>query len=182
MRIYMIGVACVGTTTVGRILSELRSCPFFDLDEEIERYFGTSIERLRDRFLTARTFNNEAAKALSALLTNPQSERAVISLPPSGLMGGYWRVIKKSRGKKVVLTDRPENILARITFYDIDSNPIDKQLTEKEKRLYLREIKKDMTYYKKSYQRTDYYIDIDGHDATKAAQKVKDILSAEYRE
>ncbi len=178
----MIGVACVGTTTVGRILSELRSCPFFDLDEEIERYFGTSIERLRDRFLTARSFHNEAAKALSTLLTKPQSERAVISLPPSGLMGGYWRVIKKLKGKKVVLTDRPENILARITFYDIDSNPIAKQLTEKEKRLYLREIKKDMTYYKKSYQRADYYIDIDGHDAIKAAQKVKDILSAEYRE
>jgi shikimate kinase len=33
----------VGTTTVGRILAGRRGWAFFDLDEEIERPFGTSI-------------------------------------------------------------------------------------------------------------------------------------------
>lgn len=47
MRVSLVGVSCVGTTTIGRILADRRGWPFFDLDEEIERHFGTSIERLQ---------------------------------------------------------------------------------------------------------------------------------------
>jgi hypothetical protein len=39
-----------------------------------------------------------------------------------------------------------ENILERITFYDIDSRRIDKHLTGKERILYLKEIKADISY------------------------------------
>lgn len=69
----------------------------------------------------------------------------------------------------VVIEDKPENILERITFYDIDSKLIEKHLTEEEKRLYLREIKKDITYFKKSYQRADLHTDIAGLDAKASA-------------
>src|SRR5713101_9485971 len=52
LRVSLVGVSCVGTTTIGRILADRRGWPFFDLDDEIERHFGTSIERLQARFLT----------------------------------------------------------------------------------------------------------------------------------
>ena len=61
-------------------------------------------------------------------------------------MGGYLRAIRKSTGITVALSDRPENILARIRFYDVDSNPIEKVLTAEERRDYLKEIRKDITY------------------------------------
>jgi len=55
-------------------------------------------------------------------------------LPPSGLLGGYWKVVNETRGAViVVLRDAPENILERITFYDIDSRPVQKNLTDREK-------------------------------------------------
>jgi len=58
----------------------------------------------------------------------------VIALPPSGLLGGYWKVVNETRGAViVVLRDAPENILERITFYDIDSRPVQKNLTDREK-------------------------------------------------
>ena len=47
LRVNLVGVSCVGTTTIGRILADRRGWPFFDLDDEIERHFGTSIERLQ---------------------------------------------------------------------------------------------------------------------------------------
>ncbi len=47
LRASPVGVSCVGTTTIGRILADRRGWPFFDLDEEIERHFGVSIERLQ---------------------------------------------------------------------------------------------------------------------------------------
>ena len=182
MRVYLTGVSCVGKTAVGRELAALRAWSFFDLDAEVERYFGTSIERLQNKFLTVHSFRNEAAKALSDLLTRPTSKTSVIALPPSGLMGGYWRVVKKSGGKTVALTDTPENILERIRFYDVDSNPIDKALTDEEKRLYLREIKKDISYFGKTYARADYLIDIAELDALSAAKKVQDMVLAASEE
>jgi hypothetical protein len=47
LRVSLVGVSCVGTTTIGRILADRRGWPFFDLDDEIERHFGISIERLQ---------------------------------------------------------------------------------------------------------------------------------------
>jgi shikimate kinase len=96
-------------------------------------------------------------------------------------MGAYLRVLKRAGGTTVVLTDKAENILNRITFYDIDSRRIEKQLTEKERRLYLREIKKDITYFRKSYDRADFQIDISGLSPDEAAEKVTRSLEVALR-
>ena len=173
MRVFLTGVSCVGKTTIGRRLSTLLDHAFFDLDKEIERFFGTSIERLQSRFITMHSFREEAAKALVDLLGRPVSRESVIALPPTGLMGGYLRVLKKTPGTTVVLRDSPEAILDRIVFYDVESRPIEKTLTAAEKRLYLREIKKDITYYRSSYKRADLQVDISGLDVDEAAQRVK---------
>ena len=176
MCIFLTGVSCVGKTTIGKKMGDLLGVKFFDLDNEIESFFETSIERLQDRFLTTHSFRNESAKALVHLLNRPESRDCVIALPPSGLMGGYLRAIKKANGITAVVNDKPENILERIRFYDIDSRPINKRLTLKEKKLYLREIKKDINYFRTSYQRANLQVDISGLDPDQAARKVKDAV------
>ena len=178
IRVFLTGVGSVGKTTVGKELAALLAVKFFDLDHEIETFFGTSIERLQNKFLTIHSYRNEAAKALVHLLNRPASQHSVIALPPSGLMGGYLRAIKKSSGITVALTDRPENIVERTTFYDIDSNRIEKGLTAEEKRLYLREIKKDITYFRKTYERADLRIDISDLDPQQAARRVEQAVNA----
>ncbi len=105
VRILLTGVGCVGKSTVGGMLSELLDVPFFDLDEEIEYFFETSVEQLQSRFLTTpiprRGSNSTRASA--------EIGTSVIALPPSGLMGGYLRAIKNSFGVTVALCDKPEN-------------------------------------------------------------------------
>ena len=162
MRIFLTGVSCVGKTTVGAKLAALLGCPFFDLDHELESFFSMPIERLQDKFLTMYSFRQEASKALKHLLKREESGDAVIALSPSGLMDNYWRVVKRAKGTIVVLTDDAANILKRITFYDKDSNPIEKHVTEKEKPLYLTEIKKDITYFNRTYKRADISVHISG--------------------
>jgi len=176
MRIFLTGVGCVGKTTIGKKLAALLDYPFFDLDEEIETFFETSIERLQDKFLTVYSFRQEASKALKHLLAREDSRDSVIALPPSGLMDNYWRVVKKEQGTTIALKDDPGNILERITFYDKDSRLIEKHLTTKEKRLYLREIKKDITYFGRTYKRANTTVEITGLDADQAAVKVKDVV------
>ena len=176
MRVFLTGVGCVGKTTIGRRLADILGVAFFDLDEEVENFFGTSIERLQNQCLTMHSYSVEAAKALSHLLDRFDSHNSVIALPPRGLMGGFLRVIKKTSGITVALNDKPENILERITFYDVDSKLIEKKLTPKEKRLYLKEIKEDITYFRSSYKRAQLQVDISGLNASEAASKIKEAL------
>ncbi len=47
MHIFLTGVSCVDKSTLGKLLAERVDLPFFDLDDEIEKYFGATIERLQ---------------------------------------------------------------------------------------------------------------------------------------
>ncbi len=182
MRIFIVGVSCVGKTVVGAKLAALLGCPFFDLDDEIESFFSMPIERLQEKFLTMYSFRQEAAKALKYLLEREDNGNSVIALPPSGLMGNYWRVVKKANGVIVALTDDAANILERITFYDKDSHLIEKHLTKKEKLFYLKDIKKDITYFGRTYKRADLSVRISGLGPEQAAKKVKELLDKHWEE
>jgi shikimate kinase len=176
MRVFLTGVSCVGKTTIGTKLADLLDYAFIDLDAEIERYFRTSIERLQRQYLTAYSFRKEASKALKHVLSRKDGRDCVIVLPPSGLMDSYWRVVKRAEGTIVVVRDEPENIVKRAIFYDIDSRPIHKDLTEKERRLYVREIRKDIAYFGRTYRRAHITVDIAGLAPDDAARKLKEVI------
>ena len=179
MRIFLAGVACVGKTTVGARLADLLQWPFFNLDSEMERHFNTSIERLRMRCLTSYAFSLAGAEVLKHILWRDDSGNCVIALSPKGLMGGYWQVIRKMRDAFiVVLQDTPENILERITFYDIDSRLIQKSLTDEERKYYLKDIRADVAYFRRSFGRAHVSVEIAGCGPDAAALKVKRALEA----
>ena len=104
------------------------------------------------------------------------NQDCVIALPPSRLRDAYLGVIRKLDCLVVAIEDTPDNILARITFYDADSRPIQKKLTAREKRAYLRLIKKGVAYFGKTYQRADLHVDISGLDAEGAAERLEKAL------
>jgi shikimate kinase len=92
-------------------------------------------------------------------------------------MDNYWKVIRNTTESIIVaLEDTPENILTRITFYDVDSQPIQRTLTDRERRLYLQEIKGDIAYFRRSYQRAHIRVDITGWSPEEASLRIKDIL------
>jgi len=101
----------------------------------------------------------------------------VIALPPSGLRDAFLRVVRRVPYVTVAVHDTPENILERITFCDIDSRRIDKHLAGEERNLYLKEIKADISYYKKSYQRADLQVTITGLDPQASAAEIDALLS-----
>lgn len=179
MRIFLTGVSCVGKTTTGALLAGLLEYRFFDLDVEIERFFGTSIARLQSRYLTLHGFRLAGSEALKHLLAREDSYNCIVALPPSGLLGGYWKVVKGARdATTVVLRDTPENILRRITFYDIDSRPVQKNLTDDDRRLHLRQIRDDIAYFSRSFHRAHVSVDIAGCSPGEASHKVSDALNS----
>lgn len=178
MRVFLSGVSCVGKSTLGKMLAERHSVPFFDLDHEIETYFGESIERLQKRHITINGFREEASQALVHLLAKKESADAVIALTPSGFLGYYWRVVRKAEGLRVVLSDAPQHILSRITFYDEDSHLTDMVLSDQDKTAYLREIKRDISYFKNSYSRAHLIVDLDGLPPDRAVEKLSSFVLA----
>ena len=93
-------------------------------------------------------------------------------------MGPYWSVVRKSQATIVVIRDEPENILNRIIFFDIDSRPVTRLLSQDERRLYLREIKEDITYFNRSYKKATMSVDISGLNIEASAQRIQNELDA----
>ena len=180
MKIFLVGVSCVGKTTIGKRLAERLGYAFFDLDTEIEHYFGTSIERLKSALLTEYAFRQKAALALKHIVHQPEKPHYVVALPPSGLMDHYYRVLKQRDCVTIALHDRPEHILARITFYDRDSQPMHKQLSAAEKAYYLREIKADIQYFGTSHKKAHWQVDIAGLGIEASVAKIEALLREHY--
>jgi shikimate kinase len=178
MKVLLTGVACVGKSTIGAELASFLGVPFFDLDSEVEAFYGDSIPRLQARWLTMNNYRRKACRVLSDVLRRTDARQCVIALPASALRPPYWNVVKDSGSTVVVLRDDPANILDRIVFFDDDSRPIRKELTPHERELYLDEIKKDIRYYARSYSKADVTVHIHGLGPLEAAKQIKVALDA----
>ena len=174
MRIFLIGVSCVGVTAVGALLAERLGCAFYDMPTEIERHFGKPLEHLRRELLTEILFRRRCAvPVLKKLIDADPGCDVVIGLSPAGLQDVMWDVLKDVERVVVVLRDSAENILKRITFYDDDSIRIKKTLSEYERQAYFKEIAKDIAYYRRSYNKANFAVDTHGLDAAESAEKVE---------
>ncbi len=130
------------------------------------------ISRTKARFLSEYSFRAEASKVLKRIIEQNRDRDYVVAMPPSGVMDSYWRLLKKLDCTIIAIRDNPANILDRITLFDDDSQPIHKVLTQKEKAYYLKDIKKDITYFGKSYQRAHYTMDIAGIGIEGSVEKI----------
>jgi len=163
MIIYIIGISCVGKTTIGELLAKKIGYSFLDLDLEIQNYYGDSIERIQNECFSILEYREKASLVLDYLLSNCID--TVIAGTPSGLKFSYLKVYKKHRATKdlvsIHIKDSFENILNRLTFYDKDSNPITVHMDESKKKLFFKEIRADYNYFKNSYARADLQINIE---------------------
>jgi len=162
MILYLVGISCVGKTTIGKMLAEKIGFSFFDLDIEIQGYYNKPIERIQDECFTMNGYREKASVVLDYLFT--KNIDSVVSGTPSGLKYSYLQVYKKHKADKdlysILINDSCENVLNRLKFYDKDSNPITEKLNDSKKKRYLEEIKTDYNFFKDSYKRADFKIDI----------------------
>jgi len=162
MIIYLTGASCVGKTTIGKMLAKKMKYSFFDVDEEVERYYQKPIERIQDECYSLNGFREKASVVLDKILSNEGN--MVVAGTPAGLKHSFLQVYKKHKKTKEIVSihnkDTPENILERLTFFDKDSNPIHENLDGSKRKRYLREITADYNYFKDSYERADLQIDI----------------------
>lgn len=162
LKIYIVGISCVGKTTIGRLLADNLKYPFYDLDEEIEKYYQKPVEKIQNECYSIIDYRQKASVVLDNLLTT--EENMVIAGTTSGLKDSYFKIYKKHKKSKDLISiniiDDPENVLNRLTFYDADSKLLEKVLDDNMRKIYLKEIIADWKYFKKSLSLADLQINI----------------------
>lgn len=178
LKIYLTGISCVGKTTIGKLLAKYIDFSFYNFDAEIETYFQKPIEYIQNECGFMHTYRHKTSIVLKNILL--KKENLVVASTPSGFRDCYLSVYKKAKKSENIISinlyDKPENILKRITFYDKESRLLNKILTEKEKKIYLKEIKKDITFFKKSLNRADYQFDLENLKLDEIAEKLAEFL------
>ncbi len=78
MILYLVGISCVGKSTIGKMLAEKIGFSFFDLDLEIQDYYKKPIERIQDDCFSMNGYREKASVVLDYLFSlNPQENNSV---------------------------------------------------------------------------------------------------------
>ncbi len=149
MKILLFGMSCVGKTTTGKLLSEKLGWSFYDLDNEVRRRKGTTIENfvksapLRERDKV----RGEIIREILAL-----DEDLVLAVSPISYPESFSDALGAEDIILIELRDTPYHIFQRLVFSDEDDNIyIDEKYRNAHKTHYMREIRKDLDYYGKIY-------------------------------
>ncbi len=97
MVILLTGVSCVGKSSIAKKLAENVNFIFFDLDIEIEKYYGNTISRLKAEILTEYSWMLKGVVVLKKILEEKKQKDIVVAMPPSGLRDAYLRVVRSPR-------------------------------------------------------------------------------------
>lgn len=149
MTFMLFGVSNVGKATVGCILAEKLGCTFYDLDEEVKKYYHTTLED----FVMKGTVESRDCKrgcVIDAVMRNREDK--VFAISPISYRENFERYLSRNDVFAIELTDAAENIFERLVFSDESDNVYEDDLYKNAHRdYYISEIKKDISWYGRSY-------------------------------
>ena len=170
MRIFIVGVPCIGKSTISKLVAEKLGYRFFDFDLEVEKRMGEHISSIKNRFFTEHGYREEVKHILLDILT-VYKDNIVIAMPASGLFRSYYAIIKKHPDVlTIALKEKSKNVLERLTFYDDETKPIYNVVNESNKHLYYEEIKKDVEYFGRTYKKAKLHFNLNGMNAEDSAE------------
>ncbi len=163
MRIYIVGVACVGKSTIGSVLAEKFGYKFIDFDWEVERQIGEHISAIKNKHYNEYGYREEVKHVLQNIL-DEYKDNVVIAMPPGGMFRQYLEILKKNPDVlTIALKDSAKNILKRLTFYDDDSKLIEEDIvTDDNREAYYEEVKDDIEYFYTTHRKTKMKFNLKG--------------------
>ena len=173
MRIYIVGIACVGKSAIGKVLADKLNYTFIDFDLEIEKQFGEHISTIRNRCFNGHGYR-EAVKHILQNILMEYKDNIVIAMPPGGMFSQYLNILKKNPDVLTIsLKDSAKNILNRLTFYDDESRLIDEEIVNDSNRdAYYKDVKEDIEYFYTTHRKTKMKFQIKGMNVEQSSEKL----------
>jgi shikimate kinase len=177
LRIILVGVSCVGKSTIGKLLAEKWNYPFIDFDFEVESRMGESIERIKNTCFYENEYRNKVMHILPQILEE-NIDDVIIAMPPSGLFREYKSTIDKHPDiLTVALKDKAKNIMNRLTFYDEDTVLMEDYIVDESNyEYYYNDVKADIEYFYTTLKKAKMQFNINGMNAVDAADKLADSI------
>lgn len=180
MIILIVGITCVGKSTLGKLLAEDYGYDYIDFDLEVEKRMGEPISFIKNKcglFDTDNVFRQRVKHILKDLLSE-YKDNLVLSMPPSGLFKQYYDILENyPHVLKIELKDFAKSILDRTCFYDEYTQPIYNVINDSNRDYYFKGIKLDLDYYRQSYKRANLHIHLSGRDIQGSLKIIKESIN-----
>ena len=170
MNILLFGISNVGKTTIGGILAQKLGYVFFDLDEEVKKRHHITLEQFVN---TVWPYERDQIRGeiIGSILC--LCKDTVIAVTPMYYTRFFGKYLNREDVMAIELQDTPENIFNRLVFSDQNDHVYkDDEYRDAHREYYLREIKKDITYYRKPFMKLENKFSIDGTSPEVAAERL----------
>ena len=177
MIVFLFGVSNVGKTTIGKIIADKLRIAFYDVDEEIKRYYHITLEE----FVHTGTIRERDAKRgkLIGRIVNSDSN-CVIAVTPMTNVEYFSDFIAMKNVIAIELIDSAEHIFERLVFSDEDDNIYeDIEYKNLHRDYYMADIKEDLRWYGKVYHIVKNKFNIDNLLPEQAAQRIIELYDLE---
>ena len=177
MIILLFGISNVGKTTVGKLLAKRLNYQFYDMDEEICKYYHTTNIGFINRYKNLEDRDQRRAKLLKRLLKN--KDHVVVAITPIAFFNDFYDIVFEDNVLSIELSDTVENIFDRLVFTDDDDNVMDdsKEYALAHKNYYRNDIFKDYIYYHRIYNVLENEFKMEG----KSPEETVDALIVKYK-
>lgn len=172
MNILLFGVSNVGKSVSGRLLAGRLNCAFYDLDDEVKKEQGTTLEE----FVSTGTLLERDAvrcRILNHLIC--MTGNKVIAVTPLSYIEDIRYLFSSPNALCIELTDSAENIFDRLVFSD-ENDVIykDDDYKNRYREHYLEEIRADLDWYGSVYSDITNKFNIAGKTPETATAEMMD--------
>lgn len=168
MNILLFGVSNVGKSVTGRLLASRLYSDFYDLDEEVKKELGITLEKfVSTGTLMERDFVR--CTIINSLVSMPSNK--VIAVTPLSHIAPIRHLFSANDVFPIELLDSAENIFDRLVFSDENDNIYtDDEYKNRYKEHYLNDIREDLGWYGSVYSAIKHKFDMDGRDPTSVTE------------
>ncbi len=178
MIIMLFGITNVGKTSAGRKMAELLNIDFFDLDEEVKKFYNMTLEQFVNQDFR-HTRDQKRGIVLESIVGNSSKDK-VIAVCPIYYSRNFSKFLKREDVIAIELQDTPENIFDRLVFSDENDNIYeDEEYKYEHYNEYINDIKEDRIYYREAFKHIEnkYFMDGKGIEAV-----AKDLIEKYIKE
>lgn len=170
MNILLFGVSNIGKSVTGKLLASRLKCDFYDLDDEVKKKLGITLEQ----FVSTGTLAERDAvrcDIIDSLVSIPSDK--VIAVSPLTHILPVQHVFSAANVFVIELLDSAENIFDRLIFSDENDNLYkDDEYKNKRKKYYLNEIREDLEWYGSVYSFVENKFDMNGRDPVRVTEEL----------
>lgn len=149
MTIFLFGVSNVGKTTTGELLARKLGYDFYDLDEEVKKYYNTTLE---DFVHTGNLEERDWKRGRVIDMVMEKGGNKVFAITPISYPTNFNQYLVCKDVLAIELQDSPEHIFDRLVFSDENDYVYkDDEYKNAHKDYYILDIQKDIWAYASSF-------------------------------